>query len=153
MKFVWYDGSRGEDPNRAAQNFPPDEILEGEDPRRWDLVLVGEKGKMFFNRGPRRNNPAWATLPRAVGEEFEQPEQTLPRVPNEDVEWVNACKGGPPALSNFSYSGPFTEMVLLGNVAIRTGKKITWDAERLMCPNAPDAERYIRREYRKGWVL
>jgi hypothetical protein len=91
--------------------------------------------------------------PKSIAEDFEEPEKTIPRVPNEDVEWINACKGGPAALSNFSYAGPFTEMVLLGNVAIRTGKKIEWDAAGLRCPNAPEADQYIRREYRAGWTL
>jgi hypothetical protein len=69
------------------------------------------------------------------------------------VEWQTACKGGPPALSNFSYSGPFTEMVLLGNAAIRSGKKLLWDAENLTFRNAPEADQYLRREYRQGWTL
>jgi hypothetical protein len=43
--------------------------------------------------------------------------------------------------------------VLLGNVAYRAGKKLQWDADKLYPPNAPEAERFIRREYRKGWTL
>ena len=153
VKFVWYDGYKDRDQNPASQNLPPEEVLEGQDPKRWDLVLIGEKGKMYFIRSERRNRPSWHVTPTSVVEDFQEPEQTIPRVPNEDVEWINACKGGPAALSNFSYAGPFTEMVLLGNVAIRTGKKIEWDAASLRCPNAPEADRYIRREYRAGWSL
>lgn len=149
VKFMWYDGYKGPDREKAPQNVPPEEVMEGEAPGKWDVVLIGEKGKMYFNRG----NTNWVIKPESILEDFKPPEKTLPRVPNEDVEWVEACKGGAPALSNFAHSGPFTEMVLLGNVAIRTGQKLEWDAGNLRCPNVPEAERYIRREYRTGWSL
>jgi predicted dehydrogenase len=149
VKFSWYDGYRGQDFKQAPRNLPPEDVLAGEQPNKWDVVLVGEKGKMYFNRG----NTNWVITPKEIVEDFALPEKTLPRVPNEDVEWQTACKGGPAALSNFSYSGPFTEMVLLGNVAIRTGQKILWDAENLKITNVPEAEQYLRREYRKGWTL
>jgi hypothetical protein len=74
-------------------------------------------------------------------------------VPNEDVEWIEACKGGPAALSNFANAGPFTETVLLGNLAIRLGKKIQWDGPNMKATNAPEADPLIHREYRKGWEL
>ena len=79
--------------------------------------------------------------------------KTIRRVPDEDVEWVGACKGGPKALSSFDYSGPFTEIVLLGNLAVRLGKKIEWDAGALKATNAPEADELIRRKYRRGWSL
>ena len=63
-------------------------------------------------------------------------------------EWVAACKGGPLPGSNFEYAGPLTEMVLLGNLAKRVGRKITWDADALKCPNAPEADRFIREPFR-----
>ena len=78
---------------------------------------------------------------------------TIPRVSNEDQEWIDACRGGPAALSNFDYSGPLTEFVLLGNLAIRLGKKIEWDGPSAKATNAPEAQPLIRREYRKGWEL
>jgi hypothetical protein len=56
-------------------------------------------------------------------------------------------------MSNFDYAGPFTEVVLLGNVAIRVGKRINWDSEHLRARDLPEADPYIRREYRKGWTL
>jgi hypothetical protein len=68
-------------------------------------------------------------------------------------EWVRACKGGPAALSNCDYSGPMCEAVLLGNVAIRAGKKIEWDAKALKVTNAPEANRFVSKEYRQGWEL
>jgi predicted dehydrogenase len=149
VKFVWYDGYRGPDREKDPANVPAAELMDGQAPKDWDCVLIGDKGKLLFNRG----NTNWRTTPLTLAEDFAPPEPTLPRVANEDVEWIAACKGGDAALSNFSYSGPFTEMVLLGNVAIRAGQRIEWNAEDLRVTNAPDADQYVRREYRQGWQL
>jgi hypothetical protein len=140
LKFVWYDGNRK----------PPEETISGvPSATRFDLVMVGEKGKFFF----KRNSTNWVVTPEQVLEDFDEPPVTLPRVANEDVEWIEACKGGAPALSNFANAGPFTEVVLLGNLAVRLGKKIEWDGPSLRATNAPEADALIRREYRKGWEL
>jgi hypothetical protein len=62
------------------------------------------------------------------------------------------CKSGGPTTCNFGYAGPLTEAVLLGNVAYRVGKPISWDA-RVLKAGEPEAERYLRKEYRKPWTL
>jgi predicted dehydrogenase len=145
LAFVWYDGGR----------MPSEDILSGIDlpqdqvAKRFDLVLIGEKGKFFFQRG----NTNWITSPRSLLKDIGDPPTSLPRVKNEDVEWLSACKGGPPALSNFENSGPFTEVVLLGNLAIRLGHPIEWDGPNMKATNAPEADALIRPEYRKGWEL
>ena len=66
---------------------------------------------------------------------------------------LSAIKTGTPALSNFASSGPFSETVLLGNLALRLGKRVEWDAKNLVAKNAPEAAPLIRRSYRKGWEL
>lgn len=66
---------------------------------------------------------------------------------------MRACKTGEPAGAHFSYSGPLTEMCLLANVAKRVYNRIEWDAENLRVTNLPDANKYIRTEYRSGWSL
>ena len=53
----------------------------------------------------------------------------------------------------FSYSGPLSETLALGNVAYRVGKKLEWDPVLLKATNCPEADQFIRREYRKGWSL
>ena len=58
-----------------------------------------------------------------------------------------------PTTCNFNYAGPLTEAVLLGNVSYRTGKRIEWDHEKLYATNCPEAERFLKAEYRKGWTL
>ena len=69
------------------------------------------------------------------------------------LEWIDACKGGRPAWSNFDYAGPMTEAMLLGLVALRTGEKIEWDAKKMQVTNLPKANQLVRHEYRKGWIL
>jgi len=168
VKFVWYDGNRDgrqnapyellaratEEAKKAGTAFDADggKKKRGGDvdaPSRWDLILVGDKGLLLFNR----SSTEWIVTPGAQAAEFADVPKTIRRVANEDIEWIEACQGGPKALSSFDYAGPFTEMVLLGNLAVRLGKKIEWNARSLKATNAPEADALVRTEYRKGWSL
>ena len=85
---------------------------------------------------------------------YDDPDPLFPRVnENPYQEWIKACKGGSLCLSNFEYSVPLTEMVLLGNVALRTKEKIEWDSENLKAKGNSEADQYIRSEVRKGWEV
>ncbi len=143
VKLTWYDG--GLMPPRPA---------ELEDGRRFgspdDNLYVGDKGKMLGHR----------LIPQAKLKEYKQPPKTLPRSPGHHREWLLACKDGPPAGSNFEASGPMAEVVLLGNIAVRMGQKLYekglklyYDGPNMRFTNMPEANEYIRREYRKGWTL
>jgi len=173
VKYVWYDGSKD-----GKQNAPYDLVEKAtaeavrtgagaqaakagaarkrkkaapgiDDPRSWDVILVGDDGLMLF----RRSAEDWIVTPGRRVEQFANVPKTIRRVPNEDVEWLEACKGGAKPLSSFDYSGSLTEMVLLGNLAVRLDKKIEWDAQALKATNAPEADELIRRKSRKGWEL
>jgi hypothetical protein len=89
-------------------------------------------------------NTAWVDFAKN-----RMPEKTEAKSIGHMEEWIEACKGGTPAGANFEYSGPLTEMVLLGNLAVRTGKKIEWDAAKLRCTNVPEANEFVRKQYRK----
>ncbi|MFA6564260.1 MAG: hypothetical protein WCV00_20325 [Verrucomicrobiia bacterium] len=69
------------------------------------------------------------------------------------TEWINACKTGGPTTCNFDYSGALAETVLLGNVAYRTGERLTWDSQLLRPVNCPKADHFIQHQYRKGWRI
>jgi predicted dehydrogenase len=106
-------------------------------------IFIGEHGMLLGNG---------TLLPEEKFKDFQKPAETLPRSPGHWVEWVNYAKGrGPVPGSNFQYSGWTTEANHLGNVAYRTGKKIAWDYRTLRATNAPEAEPFIRKTYRKGW--
>jgi len=143
LALTWYDG--GLMPKR-----PP----EFESGRRFgnadDNLFVGEKGKMLGHR----------IIPEAKLKAYPKPPQKLKRSPGHHKEWLIACKGGPPAGSNFDWAGPLTESVLLGNVALHMekrlyekGLKLEYDGPNMKVTNLPEANQYIRREYRKGWSL
>lgn len=71
-----------------------------------------------------------------------------------EKDWLQACKGGKPAASNFDVSGPLSEMVLMGNLAVRFPcRRLLWDGARMEVTNDKDANGHVRRQYREGWTL
>ena len=97
-------------------------------------------------------------IPEAKMKDFKQPAPTIDRIPGgiegHEQDWVRACKGGKPASSNFDYSGPLSETVLMGNLAVRyPNRRLLWDGEKMQVTNDAKADAYVRREYRQGWSL
>jgi hypothetical protein len=85
---------------------------------------------------------------------FKLPEQFLPRGTDHYQEWIKSCKGGPKGLSNFDYAGPLAEAILLGNIAaLAGGRKLEWDGPGMKVANMPEANDWLRRQYRTGWTL
>jgi hypothetical protein len=103
---------------------------------------------MFFSRGSRI-----VTDPNGLLEEVANTPKVFPRPRNEDVEWQDACKGGPLPLGNFDYSSRLTEFVLAGDLPVVLGKRIEWDGENMKATGAPEADALVRYEYRKGWEV
>jgi predicted dehydrogenase len=146
VKLVWYDG--GLRPPRPAA------IQDGDEMGTNGLMLVGDDEAVLIS-----DWTTWKLYPEKRAQEYGTPPKTLPRSPGHHVEWINACKGGPKAGSNFDWAGPMTETVLLGNVALRsqlrdelTRTKLLWDAKQLSFTNHENANQFLRREYRKGWT-
>ena len=111
-------------------------------------LYYGEKGTLL---APHMGNPRLVPEEKMKG--FKMPEPFLGRGENHYQQWIKACKGGPKPTANFDYSGPLSETILFGNVAARAGKKLFWDGPNLKVTNAPEANEYLRREYRQGWTL
>lgn len=111
------------------------------------IMFVGDKGMMFADYD------GYHLYPEEKFKDFQPPTPSIPNSIGHHQEWIQACKTGSPTTCHFGYAGPLTETVLLGNVAYRSGKKIEWDAENMRIPNAPEAEKLLRREYRSGWTL
>jgi predicted dehydrogenase len=136
-KLVWYDG--GLRPPRPEQL--PHGVLMGDNGR----LLIGENGFLLNETFFPKNGFTGKTV-----------EPFLPRSPGHYEEWIQACKGGKPAGSNFDWAGPLTEAVLLGNVALRSELRedltiswLEWDSKKLSFTNMEEANRFLRREYRK----
>jgi predicted dehydrogenase len=135
VKLTWHQGE-----NR------PKIWTDGGIPQWLDAQLfIGDKGMILSSGGKHM------LLPEKDFAGFVPPPQTIPNSPGHYAEWIEACKGGKPSLATFEYAGWTTEANHLGNVAYRTGKKLQWDATAMKATNAPEADQFIRREYRKGW--
>ncbi|HEU4386852.1 MAG TPA: Gfo/Idh/MocA family oxidoreductase [Blastocatellia bacterium] len=143
VRLTWYDG--GLRPPR------PRELEEGRQMgiENEGLLFIGDKGTIMCGF----NGASPKLIPESKMQEFKQPPQTLPRSPGNDREWIDACKGGKPGGANFEFEGPITEALLLGNLALRTGKKLYWNGPEMRVLNVADAQQYVRREYRQGWTL
>ena len=141
VRLTWYDG--GKKPS-------PDIIGEKSLPKNGSLI-VGSKATIAF----REWNPnGFRVLAEGKELHYEDPDPLFPRVgDNPYKEWITACKGGSLCLSNFEYSVPLTEMVLLGNAALRCGEKIEWDARNLKARGNPDADQFLRSRPRQGWEV
>lgn len=137
-RLFWYERRR-----------PPMNLLQGIQAGGSGCLIVGSKGTMYSGSD---YGDSYRLLPEANYRDYRPPQPTLPRANGgHHAEWIRACKGGPAAMSNFvDYSGQLTETVLLGNLPIRVGQRVTWDSAKLQA-NVAAAAQYIRRPYRKGW--
>jgi predicted dehydrogenase len=165
IKVSWYDG--------GLLPALPDELLPGEQFGGDDggCLFIGTKGKLMvdcYGERPR-------LLPSKLMQELTMPPKTLARVPEGHyLQWVNACiagYGNATTSSPFDYAGPFTESILIGNLAIRSwalknsGKKqesdpdypgrkrLLWDAQQMRITNFDEANQFVKREYRDGWKI
>jgi predicted dehydrogenase len=137
VKLTWYQGVN-----------KPSIWQEGKIPT-WDsgVLFIGDKGMLLSDYSKH------ILLPETQFKDFKRPEPFIKDSIGHHAEWLNACKTGEPTTCNFEYAGLLTEANHLGNVAYRVGKKLEWDAAALKCPNAPEADKYIKRVYRDGWKL
>lgn len=97
-------------------------------------------------------------LPDALMKDYEFPTEVIPRIAGKwdeahHLNWIQACKGGVAACSNFGYAGPFTEWVVMGNLALHFNEKLEWNAKKMKVTNNRKANKYVTRKYRKEWDL
>jgi predicted dehydrogenase len=137
VRLTWYQGV----------NKP--EIWKSGGIPQWEngVLFVGEQGMLLADYSRH------VLLPEEKFKDFRRPEPSIPASLGHYAEWIHACKTGEPTTCNFEYAGWLTEANHLGNVAYRAGKRLEWDADSMRAVNAPEADAYIRREYRRGWSL
>jgi predicted dehydrogenase len=141
VKLTWYDG--GLKPERPA------ELAAGEKLAAEGLLFIGDRGTIlcgFDGANPR-------LIPDSAMQAFQQPPKTLPRSPGNDREWIDACKGGPAGNADFPFSARITETLMLGNIAMRTGEKLTWDAAARKFTNSAAANALLNPPLREGWAF
>jgi predicted dehydrogenase len=140
VKVNWYDG--GKKPGLPSKVFDRDGLFKG-------VLFHGEKGYLLCDYDFR------ILMPTGDLTDYTSPkkEDLIPPSPGHHQEWIIGCKTGKPTLCNFDYSGALIQNNLLALVAYRVGRKLEWDAKNLKATNCPEADKYIRKEYREGWVL
>ena len=139
LRVTWHDG--GNLPKRELVPLP-----EGVKTPDNGSLYIGERGVLLCRHiGTPQLLPA---------EKFADYPIEPVKADNHYMQWTNAIRGETETSSHFDYAGPLTETVLLGNLALRfPGRKLEWNAADLKVTNVAEANRYVRREYRKGWQV
>jgi len=173
VTFRWYDGGNPKPDNpysHDGNNKPPKEVtaeieeMMGQVPGS-GCVLIGDKGKLFSpdDYGARffvklkgekelvdgKNSDIVKAIPQTIPRNAFQGDADK----RQHLEWIAGCKGGPTPYSNFDIAAYLTEIILLGCVAMRTGKKLEWDGPNMKATNAPESAHFVKRDYRKGWEI
>ena len=140
LTMKWYSG---------RERVPRPPTLEEGRRGGGGIHFVGDDGVLMMG--------GWAESPRLVPETkmkaYKRPQEIFPRLDGHHKGWIDAIKSGKQVHGGFDYSGPMTETVLLGAVALRTGKKILWDGPNMKATNVPEADKYIKPAFREGWGL
>jgi predicted dehydrogenase len=137
VTLTWYNGG----------GYP--EFVKEDKTLQWPnaVLFMGSDGMLIADYGKHQ------LLPEEKFAGFQRPGPFIPDSIGHHREWAEACKTGGPTTCNFDYSGALTEAALLCNVALRTGRKINWDAANLKAVGCPEADVFIWRQYRNGWTL
>ncbi|MAZ12722.1 MAG: oxidoreductase [Verrucomicrobiales bacterium] len=110
-------------------------------------LFIGNKGMLLADYNKH------LLLPEKDFKDFQKPEPIIPKSIGHHQEWIEAIKTGSETTCNFDYSGPLTEVVLLGNIAHRTNTPIVWDHKKMKATGQSQADEFINHQYSKGWEL
>jgi predicted dehydrogenase len=146
LKLTWYDGGLAPP---AVRNLPEGRIIEEEG----GVLYIGDKGQLLHD--------TYGAKPTLVGEDAvargAKIPVSLPRIKDgskgHEMNWIRAIRGEEKISSPFEQSGPLTETMLLGMVAMRADQPILYDGKAGKITNLPDENSLLDREYRKGWEL
>jgi len=140
VAMTWYDGG----------DLPPADLLPGVKLRSGGFLLVGSRGSLYSPTDYGETFEIWRDGARVP---IEAPTPTLPRSPGIHQEWLQGILTKTQPLANFDYAAPFTEAMLLGNVALRAGRAIEWDAAAMRITNDGPANELLTKAYRRGFEL
>ena len=137
-------------------NLPSSELLHGAAPPPSGMVFVGESGSIFT---PDDYGADQVLLPSEKFADFRRPDPSIERLgdfnndDNHKREWIRAIQGGPRPMSNFDYAATMTETMLLGNVAVRLGETLEYDAPSGRVTNCPESAAHLDPGHRTGWEV
>lgn len=170
LTFWWYDGGNPKPNNPTSHdgnNKPSKEILtrviemHGEQLPGSGCLLIGDKGQIFSpdDYGSQFFVAMTGEKELVSGDKHDAVKvipQTIPRSPGHNKEWANAIlNGGPAPYSEFAIAAYLTEIILLGCIAMRVGvgRNMEWNGPKMKSPNCPEAAKFVKRNYRKGWKV
>lgn len=141
--LFWYDG--------GMKPPTPEELeTDGKDMPAEGMLFVGDKGKILG--GFRNEDPV--LLPESRMRSYTEGKAIPKDQPQRgDDFWIDAFREKKQSPGSFLLAGAVSETINLGAIALRTGKKVVYDAAKMEITNVPDANKFLRREYRKGWEL
>lgn len=140
VTVFWYDGG----------HLPPADLLPGVKLRSGGFLLKGDKGVLY---SPTDYGESFEIYVDGKVAQYELPPQSLPRSPGVHDEWLQGILNKTQPMANFEYAAPFTESMLLGNLALRTGERIEWDAAAMRVTNSAAAQELLGKTYRRGFEL
>ncbi|MHC4559407.1 MAG: Gfo/Idh/MocA family protein [Planctomycetota bacterium] len=147
----WYDG--GMRPHR------PDDLAPGTNLPSSGIMFIGTEGKLIAGYsggnpfGKSRGINGGLLLPEKKFRHFQQPPKTMRRCNDHYREWTQACKTGERTVCPIEFGCEMTEMALLGTLALRTRRVLTWDVKAMRVTNHKEANKLVDPEYRAGWSL
>jgi predicted dehydrogenase len=162
LTFHWYDGG-----NQPSKELTSDIVSLLDKVSTSGCLLIGDKGQLFSSEDGDQDFRFFVKLKDEKELKRATDHEAVKAIPEklarnafqgspdqrQHLEWISACKGGKPGYSDFDIAAYLTEIILLGCVALRTGKKLEWDGPSMKAKNAPESAQYVKREYRKGWSL
>ncbi|MEO8614615.1 MAG: Gfo/Idh/MocA family oxidoreductase [Luteolibacter sp.] len=144
MRLDWHSGER---PKEIDELIPGGKA--GDD--QGGAVIIGSRGMISHGTYP---GGSIALHPQSLAEAARAIRPSLPQMRgSHEANWVAACKKEGPVSSDFVYASGLTELTHLGNLAIRLGGRIEWDAAACRATNRPEADALIRMPRRQGWDL
>jgi predicted dehydrogenase len=135
VTLTWYDG--------MFRPPRPPELEENRDLGEEGALYVGDDGKILNER----------IIPESKHRQYDKPPETLPRSIGHFKEFIEACKGGEPAGANFQFASLITQVVMLGNVALKAQRKLMWDPDNMKIIDDEKANAVLTKEYREGWTV
>jgi predicted dehydrogenase len=144
VELFWYDG--GMKPRLPREIEGHNVVMERE-----GIVFVGEEGSILA--GFRGNEPQLFSKGQSKPLEMEEGSSRSGRRGRRNDLWITACRGAEPSPGSFQNAAAITDTVNLGTVALRAETKVQFDSKNMKITNAPEAEKYLHRQYREGWEL
>jgi hypothetical protein len=149
IDLFWYDG--GMKPRTPEELEADNKELPAE-----GMMFVGDKGMILG--GFRCEDARIITAGESRALNASKSPAGIPgssrNRPDWNASWIRAFKGGAPTYGNFQLAGPISEAFNLGAISLRLGgRRLLWDAAKATITNLPEANKYLTREYRKGWEL